>query len=152
MEPADARGSATVQPLSGAAEGGSAREPVAFMARLRARWQGGTLLCVGLDPEPERLPEPLRALPVEEALVAFNRAIVVATRDLVCAYKPNAAFYEAHGLAGQRALARRVGAARLSGRCRAGAPSDRPADRRRIRHLRLRCLSRGRGRGSRRTS
>jgi orotidine-5'-phosphate decarboxylase len=78
------------------------------MERLRARWRVGTLLCVGLDPELERLPEPLRALPVEEALVTFIRAIVEETHDLVCAYKPNAAFYEAHGVAGQRALLRTI--------------------------------------------
>jgi orotidine-5'-phosphate decarboxylase len=85
------------------------RAPAAtFMERVRARWRGGTLLCVGLDPEPERLPAPLRELPVEEGFVAFNRAIVEATHDLVCAYKPNAAFYEAQGLAGQRALLRTV--------------------------------------------
>jgi orotidine-5'-phosphate decarboxylase len=88
--------------------GDTTAAPASFMERLRVRWHGGTLLCVGLDPEPERLPEPLRALPVEDAIVAFNRAIVEATHDLVCAYKPNAAFYEARGLAGQRALLRTI--------------------------------------------
>src|SRR3990167_4683448 len=37
-------------------------------------------------------------------MVAFNRAIIEATRDLVCAYKPNSAFYEAHGYLGMKAL------------------------------------------------
>jgi len=40
----------------------------------------------------------------ERAVVEFNRAIVDATADLVCAYKPNIAFYEALGLPGLRAL------------------------------------------------
>ena len=40
----------------------------------------------------------------ERAVVEFNRAVVDATKDLVCAYKPNIAFYEALGLPGLRAL------------------------------------------------
>lgn len=55
-----------------------------------------SLLCVGLDPDPARLP-------VADA-AEFNRAIVSATADLVCAYKPNLAFYEALGLPGFKAL------------------------------------------------
>lgn len=55
-----------------------------------------TLLCVGLDPDPELMPE--------QDVFAFNRAIIDATHDLVCAYKPNLAFYEALGLAGWEAL------------------------------------------------
>lgn len=83
-------------------------ERVPFLRRLRERWQAGTLLCVGLDPELERLPDNVRRASVEETLVAFNAAIVEATADLVCAFKPNAAFYEAHGPDGVRALARTV--------------------------------------------
>ncbi|MFP6636895.1 MAG: orotidine-5'-phosphate decarboxylase [Dehalococcoidia bacterium] len=55
-----------------------------------------SLLCVGLDVDPERMPV---ADPLE-----FNRAIVDATAGLVCAYKPNLAFYEALGLPGLKAL------------------------------------------------
>ena len=54
-------------------------------------------LCVGLDPDPESLPA---GVPLE----AFLRGIVDATRDLVCCYKPNLAFFEALGLAGQTTL------------------------------------------------
>jgi orotidine-5'-phosphate decarboxylase len=79
-----------------------------FAARLRARWEAGTLLCVGLDPELGRLPDAVRGASVEEALVTFNAAVVEATADLVCAYKPNAAFYEAHGPDGVRALIRTI--------------------------------------------
>lgn len=87
---------------------GAGEERVPFLRRLRERWQAGTLLCVGLDPELERLPDNVRRASVEETLVAFNAAIVEATADLVCAFKPNAAFYEAHGPDGVRALARTV--------------------------------------------
>lgn len=49
-------------------------------------------LCVGLDPDPELMPK--------IDVLSFNRAIVEATSDLVCAYKPNLAFYEALGSVG----------------------------------------------------
>ena len=59
-----------------------------------------SLLCVGLDPDPARMP-------VSDA-AEFNRAVVDATADLVCAYKPNLAFYEAMGIEGLRALERTI--------------------------------------------
>ena len=62
--------------------------------------QNRSLLCVGLDPQPE-------LMPVQDVL-AFNKAIVDATSDLVCAYKPNLSFYEALGLPGLDALHRTV--------------------------------------------
>ncbi len=55
-----------------------------------------SLVCVGLDPEPARMP-------VSDVL-EFNRAIVEATADLTAAYKPNLSFYEALGIPGLRAL------------------------------------------------
>jgi len=54
-----------------------------------------SLVCVGLDPEVERFPTHLRDRP--DAILAFNRAIVDATADLVCAYKPQIAHYAAAG-------------------------------------------------------
>ena len=54
-----------------------------------------SLVCVGLDPEVERFPAHLRARP--NAILAFNRAIIDATADLVCAYKPQIAHYAAVG-------------------------------------------------------
>lgn len=72
---------------------------------LRAR-RTGSLLCVGLDPDPTRFPSPLRGgLEIRETIIAFNGAIIEATQDLVCAYKPNLGFYLAHGPAGIEALA-----------------------------------------------
>ena len=63
---------------------------------LAASRRNGSLVCVGLDPDPALMPE------VDVA--TFNRRIIEATSDLVCAYKPNLAFYEALGMAGLRAL------------------------------------------------
>lgn len=73
--------------------------PVHFLTRLeRACETSQSLVCVGLDPDP-------REMPVTDPL-EFNKAIVDSTADLVCAYKPNIAFYEALGLPGLRALAK----------------------------------------------
>jgi len=55
-----------------------------------------SLVCVGLDVDPDRMPVP--------DVGDFNRAIVDATADLVCCYKPNLAFYEALGIPGLKAL------------------------------------------------
>ncbi len=63
-----------------------------------------SLVCVGLDVDPERIPEPLRGR--SDWVYEFNRGIIEATSDLVCAYKPNLAFYEALGLSGLEALMR----------------------------------------------
>ncbi|MFO1401906.1 MAG: orotidine-5'-phosphate decarboxylase [Steroidobacteraceae bacterium] len=74
-----------------------------FIAKLRARWaEADSLLCVGLDPDPARLPEPLRGHP--DALFEFGRSIIEATHDLVCAYKPQIAYYAAQR--GEEPLAR----------------------------------------------
>lgn len=56
-----------------------------------------SLLCIGLDPDPELMPDSVGVL-------EFNQAIIDATSDLVCAYKPNLAFYEALGTEGLDAL------------------------------------------------
>ncbi len=60
-----------------------------------------SLLCVGLDIDPERMPE-------NTGIFEFNKAIIDATSDLVCAYKPNLAFYEALGNDGLEALKRTI--------------------------------------------
>ena len=65
-----------------------------FVARLRAAWdEKDSLACVGLDPQIERLPAHIaaRASPIFQ----FNKAIIDATADLVCAYKPQFAHYAA---------------------------------------------------------
>ena len=55
-----------------------------------------SLLCVGLDPDPN-----LMAI---SDIFEFNKTIIDSTSDLVCAYKPNLAFYEAQGIKGLMAL------------------------------------------------
>lgn len=60
-----------------------------------------SLLCVGLDPDPMLMPD-------KAGVFEFNQAIIDATADLVCAYKPNLAFYEALGNEGLDALKRTV--------------------------------------------
>ena len=73
----------------------------AFVTRLEKACEvNHSLVCVGLDPDPSRMPVP--------DVFDFNRAIVDATSDMVCAYKPNTAFYEALGLPGLEALGRTV--------------------------------------------
>src|SRR5258708_32574684 len=71
---------------------------------LAAERQNQSLLCVGLDPELERLPETLRALPVEQAIVRFCWEIIEATASYVSVFKPNLAFFEVLGPDGLRAL------------------------------------------------
>ena len=54
-----------------------------------------SMLCVGLDPEPARFPHHLRGDP--QRMYDFCAAIVDATADLVCAFKPQIAYFAAHG-------------------------------------------------------
>lgn len=67
-----------------------------FIQALRQRWlDANTLLCVGLDPEPERLPSVLDA--DADAVFTFCRAIVDACAPYVCAFKPQIAHFAALG-------------------------------------------------------
>ena len=59
-----------------------------------AQQRHDSLLCVGLDPEPERFPEPWRGNAAR--IFDFCARIVDATKDLVCAYKPQIAYFAAH--------------------------------------------------------
>lgn len=61
-----------------------------------------SLLCIGLDPELEKIPAHIRK--IADPLFHFNKYIIDKTHDLVCAYKPNIAFYEAEGIDGLRQL------------------------------------------------
>ena len=61
---------------------------------LAAQRRAQSLLCVGLDPEPQRLPEPWRG--DASRMFDFCAAIVDATKDLVCAFKPQIAYFAAH--------------------------------------------------------
>lgn len=85
-----------------------------FRALLEAQWARGNFVCVGLDSEFGKIPEAARQkgheteVGIANTIVEFNRAIVEATKDLVCAYKPNIAFYEAHTGEGFSALHRTI--------------------------------------------
>jgi orotidine-5'-phosphate decarboxylase len=65
-----------------------------FIAQLKRVWQRhDSLVCVGLDPELERFPTHVAAQP--SPIFQFNKAIIDATHDLVCAFKPQFAHYAA---------------------------------------------------------
>jgi orotidine-5'-phosphate decarboxylase len=69
--------------------------PEGFIGQLAGAWQrNDSLVCVGLDPEIERFPEHMAAHP--SPIFQFNKAIIDATADLVCAYKPQFAHYAAY--------------------------------------------------------
>ena len=74
----------------------------AFLEHLRESWRvSGSMLCVGLDPDPAKLPAALRGHP--ERIGEFCREIVDATADLVCAFKPQIAYFAAAGAEDQLA-------------------------------------------------
>jgi orotidine-5'-phosphate decarboxylase len=64
--------------------------------------KNNSLLCVGLDTDLEKIPKFL--LKDDDPIFSFNQKIIDSTFDLVCAYKPNIAFYEAYGSKGWGAL------------------------------------------------
>jgi orotidine-5'-phosphate decarboxylase len=80
---------------------------------LAAHFAAGRHLVVGLDTDPRRIPDSVApgAAPGER-VVEFNRCIVARTADLACAYKPNAAFFEALGADGFSALSETAAAIR----------------------------------------
>lgn len=67
-----------------------------FIESIENAWkEKNSLLCVGLDPDMEKIPAHLRA--GNHPLFQFNKAIIDATSDLVCAFKPQVAYYSAIG-------------------------------------------------------
>ncbi|MDP3992751.1 MAG: orotidine-5'-phosphate decarboxylase [bacterium] len=83
-----------------------------FMQMLQAKWDEGKFVCVGLDSDLAKIPTSVKeavakwefATDKSDVIFAFNREIIDATKDLVCAYKPNVAFYEAYGDSGLSGL------------------------------------------------
>lgn len=68
------------------------RKIMRFIDKLKAAWQqNNSLVCVGLDPDLARFPAPLEKKAA--SIFAFNKAIIDATHDLVCAYKPQIAYF-----------------------------------------------------------
>jgi len=65
---------------------------MSFFAQLERSWSASnSLLCVGLDPDPARFPKPIDG--AHDATFEFCKAIVDATGDLVCAFKPQIAYF-----------------------------------------------------------
>src|SRR5205085_1836416 len=72
------------------------RPAMIFIDKLDAASRSNdSLLCVGLDPDLERFPAALRSHP--EGIAEFCKAIVDATADLACAFKPQIAYFAALG-------------------------------------------------------
>lgn len=71
-----------------------------FIDKLSAAWTASnSLLCVGLDPDPAKFPGQMQGRP--EAIVDFCKAIIDATADLACAFKPQIAYFAALGAEAQ---------------------------------------------------
>jgi orotidine-5'-phosphate decarboxylase len=65
-----------------------------FSLSLKRAWQrSDSLLCVGLDPDPAKMPPQFQGHP--DSMLRFCTAIVDATADLVCAFKPQIAYFAA---------------------------------------------------------
>ena len=76
-----------------------------FTDRLRSfQAEQNSVVCVGLDPDPARLPDFMSAYDTAEAVIRFNASIIGTTKQFACAYKLNFAFYESLGADGWRVL------------------------------------------------
>lgn len=74
----------------------------AFEKLKSAVQKSSSLVCVGLDTDINKIPKHLFNEP--DPILSFNKQIIEATSDVVCAYKLNSAFYESCGLTGIQAL------------------------------------------------
>jgi orotidine-5'-phosphate decarboxylase len=68
--------------------------------------KASSFLCVGLDSDINKIPKHLKQS--DDPIFEFNKSIIDATKDIVCAYKPNLAFYAAYGLKGYESLIKTV--------------------------------------------
>ncbi len=74
-----------------------------FTDKLRNAWMSRrSMVCVGLDPDLTKLPDSVRK--ADHPIFEFNRRIIDATCDLVCAYKPQAAYYAGQDADGDLAM------------------------------------------------
>lgn len=82
---------------------------MSFYAALRfIQKKNNSLLCIGLDSDLAKIPKHLHQR--ENPILEFNKQIIAATKDVVCAYKLNLAFYEALGEIGWRTVKETLGA------------------------------------------
>jgi len=78
-----------------------------FLDKLDSACQkNNSLVSVGLDIDLPRIPQSIHNQ--EDPIYVFNREIINATKDLVCAYKPNIAFYERYGIYGLSSLLKTI--------------------------------------------
>ena len=71
-----------------------------FTQQLQSAWASqGSMLCIGLDPDPKRLPPSLQGKP--EGIFEFCREIADATADLACSFKPQFAYFASQGAEAQ---------------------------------------------------
>ena len=99
---------AALTPPDGSPYARGVEGPTAFFARLTEACRGhDSLLCVGLDP-------PIDAVP-DAALAAWARRIIDAAADAACCVKPNYGFFEARGIPGLESLAGAIAYARAKG-------------------------------------
>jgi orotidine-5'-phosphate decarboxylase len=76
-----------------------------MLSRLRRiQSKKNSAVCVGLDPDPDRMPAPLRDRSALDATLVFCRSIIDATAEAACAFKLNFAFFEALGPTGIQML------------------------------------------------
>jgi len=67
-----------------------------FIDKLKNRWlSSNSLVCVGLDPDLNKIPDHIQGM--KNPMFEFNRIVIDSTHDLVCAYKPQVAYYSAFG-------------------------------------------------------
>jgi len=69
---------------------------------INAQKINSSMLCVGLDPDINKLPVSYNKRP--EEILRFNQAIIEATKDIACCYKINFAFFEQYGITGYEIL------------------------------------------------
>ncbi len=80
---------------------------MSFLAKLdRAAQKNKSRLCIGLDFDLKKFKKQI--IDSEDPIFNFNKKIIDQTQDLVCAYKPNIAFYEAYGIYGLEALMKTI--------------------------------------------
>ncbi|MDD5145888.1 MAG: orotidine-5'-phosphate decarboxylase [Candidatus Pacebacteria bacterium] len=76
-----------------------------FIEMLKERQQKvNSMVCVGLDSDYSQIPESVKAREVSVTIPNFNANIIDATKEYVCAYKPNMAFYEDQWVVGLSSL------------------------------------------------
>ena len=75
-----------------------------FKKLLEHQWHADNFVCVGLDSDKDKMPRHIREQHPNTAIQVFNQEIIQATKDIVCAYKINSAFYESDGAEGHTNL------------------------------------------------